>query len=64
MIAFTENLGEVSIEIRDSGWVVMDFAYVETPTGYQYYITTAGRYTVFLRFENGDEYYGDFEVTD
>jgi hypothetical protein len=38
--------------------------YIETPSGLQFYIPLAGRYTVLLKLPNGDEYSGDFEVED
>ena len=63
-VAFTENLGNVSIEIKDEGGATLDITGMGTPSGYVFYIPLAGRYTVFFKLSNGDEYYGDFEVTD
>ena len=63
-VAFTENLGTVSIEIKDEGGATLDITGMGTPSGYAFYIPLAGRYTVFFKLSNGDEYYGDFEVTD
>ena len=63
-VAFTENLGTVSIEIKDEGGATLDITGMGTPSGYVFYIPLAGRYTVFFKLSNGDEYYGDFEVTD
>ena len=63
-VAFTENLGNVSIEIKDEGGATLDITGMGTPSGYAFYIPLAGRYTVFFKLSNGDEYYGDFEVTD
>jgi hypothetical protein len=63
-IGFTENLGEVSIEIKNEAWVTLNIMYIETPSGLQFYIPLAGRYTVLLKLPNGDEYSGDFEVED
>ena len=63
-IVFTENLGNVAIEITNASGAVMSFASLETPTGYQFFITNAGHYIVNFTLPNGDEYYGEFEVTE
>jgi hypothetical protein len=63
-VAFTENLGQVSIEITTStgGYVQADSCL--TPNGLQFYISLAGDYIVTFTLPNGDEYYGEFTVTD
>ena len=61
-IAFTENLGNVFVEITNSCGAIMNFASLETPTGYQFFINIPGRYTVTFTLPNGDGYYGEFEV--
>ena len=63
-IVFTENLGEVTIKIFNEAGVALDLFMMGTPTGYQFYIPLAGRYTLVLDFADGDEYYGEFEVND
>ena len=63
-VVFTENIGPVSIEIKDEGFATLDITGIATPSGYMYYIPLAGRYTVFFKLSNGDEYSGDFEVSD
>lgn len=64
-VVFTENLGQVSVEITavDDGLIV-DYMTMTTPNGYQYYIVNTGTYIVTFTLENGDEYYGEFSVTD
>lgn len=63
-VAFLANLGEVTIEIFDDSGLLSDIAFMETPTGYQYYIPQEGRYTLFITLQDGDMYYADFEVND
>jgi hypothetical protein len=63
-VVFTENLGEVTVEITTStgGYVQLDSCL--TPNGLQFYIPLAGDYIVNFTLPNGDEYYGEFTVTD
>ncbi len=64
MVVFTENLGEVVVEISTvtGGYVQTDSSL--TPNGLQFYIPLAGDYIVNFTLPNGDEYYGEFTVTD
>ena len=63
-VIFTENLGQVDVEITTStgGYVQVDSCI--TPNGIQFYIPNAGDYIVTFTLSNGDEYYGEFTVTD
>ena len=63
-VVFTENLGQVAIEITTStgGYVQVDSCM--TPNGLQFYIPNTGDYIVTFTLPNGDEYYGEFTVTD
>lgn len=63
-VIFTENLGQVDVEITTStgGYVQADSCI--TPNGIQFYIPNAGDYIVTFTLSNGDEYYGEFTVTD
>lgn len=63
-VAFSSNIGEVSIKILDESYSIVDCIAIDTPNGYLFYIPLAGRYIVVFEFPDGDEYYGDFEVTD
>lgn len=63
-IAFTENLGEVSIEVQNGDGIPVDLSIMDTPTGFMTYIPLAGRYTLIIKLEDGDEYFGEFEVED
>lgn len=63
-VVFTENLGTVTIEVKDVYGVAIDLDLIGTPNGYQCYIPLAGHYTVVFKLSNGDEYSGEFDVTD
>ena len=63
-VSFTENLGQVTIRILNENNISIDCITTPTPTGYQIYIPSAGRYIVTFTLPNGDEYYGEFEVTE
>ncbi len=63
-VAFTENLGLVAVEISTAAGVTVDCLSTITPTGFQRCIPSAGDYIVTFTLPNGDEYYGEFTVTD
>lgn len=63
-VVFTENLGNVVIEIRDGSGQLMDFASIGTPNGTQFIITIEGYYTITFILPNGDEYYAEFYVSE
>lgn len=63
-VAFTENLGQVTVEISTASGTFVEFASVLTPNGLQIYIPNAGDYIVTFTLPDGDEYYGEFTVTD
>jgi len=63
-VSFLQNIGEVTIEISNVFGVTLNIEATETPSGYMYYIPLTGTYTVTFTLENGDEYYGEFEVKD
>lgn len=64
MVTFTENLGQVAVEISTATGATVDCLTTMTPTGFQSYIPDAGDYVVTFTLSNGDEYYGEFTVTD
>ena len=63
-VTFTENLGNVQIDITTATGGAVSYGHVWTPDSYIAYITNTGSYVVTITLENGDEYYGEFEVTD
>ncbi len=64
IVAFTENLGQVAIEIQTVSGSPVDASSIHTPNGVNFYITDTGSYIVTFTLPNGDEYYGEFEVMD
>lgn len=63
-VVFTENLGQVDVEIITATGESVQFTSVLTPNGLQCYIPNTGDYVVTFTLSNGDEYYGEFTVTD
>ena len=64
MVSFSENLGQVVVEVETiSGGNVQGLSML-TPNGMQFYIPFEGDYMVTFTLPNGDEYYGEFTVTD
>lgn len=61
-VMFTENLGQVAVEVSTASGTQVDCLSVLTPNGLQIYIPNAGNYIVTFTLSNGDEYYGEFEV--
>ena len=63
-IVFTENLGQVEIEVSFIGGGEVETTSHHTPSGVIIYIPYSGSYIVTFTLPNGDEYYGEFEVTE
>ena len=63
-VVFCENLGQVGVEISTASGATVNCLSVLTPNGLQCYIPNAGDYIVTFTLPNGDEYYGEFTVTD
>ena len=63
-VVFTENLGQVAIEVESSIYGELETQSTPTPNGVIIYIPNQGSYTVTFTLPNGDVYYGEFEVTD
>ena len=63
-VTFTENLGDVQIDITTASGGAVSYGHVWTPNSYIAYITNTGSYVVTITLPNGDEYYGEFDVTD
>ena len=63
-VTFTENLGDVLVEVTTASGGTVDYGQVWTPDSFIAYIYSTGSYVVTITLENGDEYYGEFEVVD
>lgn len=63
-VVFSQNLGEVTVEISTASGTTIFCLSVQTPTGYQYYIPSSGSYFVTFTLPNGDEYLGEFVVSE
>jgi hypothetical protein len=63
-VIFLNNIGNVTVKITTAAGIVLDSIGMMTPNGYIYYIPNAGNYIVTFILENGDEYYGEFTVTE
>ncbi len=63
-VVFSENLGQVSVEIATSAGATVECTSVLTPNGLQTYIPNTGDYIVTFTLSNGDMYAGEFTVTD
>ena len=63
-VVFNENMGLVSMEVATLAGASVEGLSVPTPNGVQVYIPNAGDYIVTFTLSDGDEYYGEFTVTD
>lgn len=62
-VTFTQDIGTVTLELdKVSGPVIFSYQ-VQTPDCYQYYLPLTGDYIITFTLANGDEYYGEFSVT-
>lgn len=63
-VVFLENLGQVTVEVTRLSGGETQIESTPTPTGVNFYMSSTGSYMVTFTLSNGDEYYGEFEVTD
>lgn len=63
-VVFLENLGQVDIDLTTDTGDPVDASSIYTPNGVNFYIPHTGSYLITFTLENGDEYVGEFEVTD
>lgn len=63
-VVFTENLGQVVVKVTSETGGVLETYWANTPEGLQTYLQLTGNYVINFMLPNGDEYYGEFTVTD
>lgn len=63
-VTFTQNIGNVTMELDQSSGAIIFCNLVATPDCCQYYLPLTGDYILTFTLANGDEYYGEFSVTD
>lgn len=63
-IVFLENLGQVEIEVTSVTGGEVQTQTTPTPFGVDFYIYNTGDFVVTFTLSNGDEYYGEFSITD
>ena len=56
--------GQVHVKLSLAAGGDVDATYIYTPNGVNFYIPNTGSYIVTFTLPNGDEYFGEFEVTD
>ena len=61
-VVFSENLGQVSVEVSTIAGASVQCLSVLTPNGLQVYIPNTGNYVVTITLSNGDVYAGEFTV--
>ena len=64
LVSFSENLGQVAVEVATDSGCTLETFWLHTPNGLQCSIPNAGDYVVTFTLPNGDVYYGEFTVTD
>ena len=64
LVVFTENLGQVAIDVTTATGAIVQTYWMNTPDGLQSYMANTGDYIITFTLSNGDEYYGEFTVTD
>ena len=64
-VTFTQNIGTLTMELEmASGLSIFSYPWVETPDSYQFCLNLTGDYIITFTLSNGDEYYGEFAITD
>lgn len=62
-VTFTQDIGTLTMELdKASGPMVFSYPVI-TPDSYQFYLPLTGNYIITFTLSNGDEYYGEFTVT-
>lgn len=62
-VTFTQDIGTLTMELdKASGPMIFSYL-VLTPDNLQFYLPLTGDYIITFTLANGDEYYGEFTVT-
>lgn len=63
-VTFTQDIGAVTMELdKVEGPVIFSFQ-TTTPESYEFQLNQTGDYIITFTLSNGDEYYGEFTITD
>ena len=62
-VIITENLGQLTVEVSNEIGEEVQSQSTSTPNSVILNISNPGNYTVYFILANGDEYYGEFEIT-
>ena len=64
-VSFTQDIGTLTMELdMASGPMIFNYPSVGTPDSFQFYLPLTGDYIITFDLSNGDEYYGEFTITD
>lgn len=63
-VTFTQYIGNVTMELDQSSGAMIFCNQVATPDCCQYYLPLTGDYILTFTLSNGDEYYGEFTITE
>lgn len=63
-VNFTESIGQVTLAITTASGSPVDGDTTLTPASTMFYIANTGDYIITFTLPNGDEYYGEFSITD
>lgn len=62
-VSFFSSVGQVTVEVAALTGPVVDRSSTATPNVVTIYIPSAGDYSVTVFLSNGDEYYGEFSIS-
>ena len=63
-VSFSQDFSQVTIEVTTASGLFVDSVNLLVSTGWQFYIPDEGDYVFTITFADGDEYYGEFTITD
>lgn len=64
-VTFTQDIGTLTMELdKVSGPMIFSYPSLGTPDSFQFYLPLTGDYIITFNLSNGDEYYGEFTITD